>query len=102
MVAALAACPVPVRADHVIQLVAKTPLDRWSEIESGNEDLVAELRELYESFLELTADMAVLTAHLGSHADRTAARERADRYGELVTALLQRSSVGEQLRYLLI
>lgn len=102
MVAALAASQVPVRAEHVIQLVARTPLDRWAEIEPGNEDLVAELRGLYEGFLELTAEPDVLNTHLGSHESRAEARERADRYGELVAQLLQRSAVAGQLRYLLI
>jgi hypothetical protein len=110
MVAALGSEPTPVTAQRVFELCRTPASERWGvAVNNASQDrrdragaLHGEMVELYEFFLEQTADKAKALAALAAHGERTALRERANRYGELVSELLITTCTDEQRRTLLV
>jgi hypothetical protein len=110
MVAALGSEPTPVTAQRVFELCRTSPSQRWdvavANAPQGRQDRAGALRnemaKLYEFFLEQTADKEKALAALAEHNERTELRERANRYGELVSELLIATCTDEQRRTLLV
>ena len=110
MVAALASEPTPVTAERVIELCRTWPTERWgvavanapADARPRAEQAHDAMLELYDQFLEESADKDKILKRLADAEERSELRGRASRYGELVAQLLADTCRDEQRRILLV
>lgn len=105
MVAHLASEPAPVRAERVVELCRITPQERFAQLRgrTAADDLIAELHERYEAFLQcVQRSEDELLAEFSDPASRRARLGEAAEYGDAIYQLLTRVVADERMRQLVI
>jgi hypothetical protein len=101
MIVPLASMDAPVKADHVVALATKSPLERWASL-SAPLQKVARLVEAYEWFLEFTESKEAALRALQEPDTRADAKKRSSEFGDLVFEILEATAHDAQRRYLTV
>lgn len=106
MISSLAASPVPVSIDRVIELCAMSPKERFGQLrDSGTRaaELVDQLDQLYEEFLEFVQrPKAELHVEVSDPEERKRLEIHGSKYGEAIFQLINETVDEERMRYLVI
>jgi hypothetical protein len=106
MIANLAALPVPVTQEQVIELAMMTPRERFArlaETSSATRDLVRDLDSRYDAFLTtVQRPKDELLVHLQTHEKRADFLRDAGAFGATIYELLQRVAQPGRMRYLVV